>query len=526
MKHFLWTAVVLLLGIKSYAQEKLPVLNMYNSLNIRELYMDSVNHHTAVQPILHEDTSAMYTQPATQKHSWVYRKLLLEHLFEFREKDYNVFIDFLPDFQVGKTRDGSKTTWLNTRGARVQGNIGTNFYFESSFYENQGVFPTYLDSTIRKRGIVPGQGGTKLYNKGFDYNNVSALISYTPNKYLNFTFGYGQNAIGDGYRSLLLSDIQFSYPYLKITAKLGQFQYTAMWAQFINRADESYTQAYQDIGYPKKWGVFHFLDWNVSKKLTIGLFDAVIWPNSDSSGRKRGFDWSYMNPIIFLRPAEFSGGSSDNALIGMNVKYKVLPKTTVYGQLLLDEFILKQMFSSDGFWANKWGVQMGFRSFDLFKVRGLDLQGEYNTVRPYTYSYRTNNTNYAHFYQSLAHPLGANFREVLGIATYRLNRWYAKGELMWSQYGIDPDQKTNYGQDIFKSYDTRVNSYGNHIGQGIATNLLYAQGTVAYVLNPKNNLRLEMSLAARRENNDLADKKDLIFSIGLRSSFRNLYYDF
>lgn len=526
---YLYCALLLLWANKLFAQEKLPVILPYNYQNIRELYLDTSNHHTAFKPILHVDTSAMYTSPDTTKRSLLHRKLFNEHLLEFRNKEYNVFIDFLPDFQIGKSREGSRTNWLNTRGAIIQANIGTKFYFESSFYENQGKFPYYLDQYIRKNDIVPGQGGIKDYSEGkaFDYNYANALLSYTPNKYLNVTAGYGQNFIGDGYRSLILSDIQFSYPYLRLTGNLGSVQYTAMWAQFMDKHSKSFASAYNDLGYYKKWGVFHFLDWNVNKRLTIGLFDAVIWPDADSSGRKRGFDWSYMNPIIFLRSAEFSEGSSDNALVGANFKYKLLPKTTIYGQLVLDEFKLKEVFGGKGWWANKQSWQLGFRSFDLFKVKNLDLQGEYNAVRPYTYSYRSTMINYEHYNQSLAHPLGANFQEVLGIATYRYKRWYGRGELMYAKYGDDPDAQTNFGHDISKPYTTHPNEYGNWIGQGIKTNLLYAQGTVAYVLNPKYNLRVEASLAARRLKNDITGSKtDLIFNFGLRSSFRQFYYDF
>lgn len=517
-----------MLAVPTIAQEKLPVIAPYHSQNIRDLYLDSLNHHTALKTILHEDTSGLYKQTGSIKRSWFHRKLFKEHLFEFREPDFNVFVDFLPDFQIGRS-NRDKTLWLNTRGARVQANIGKNFYFESSFYENQGVFPVYIDSFVARRRIIPGQGEVK-YNGGigdsYDFAYVNALLSYTPSKYLNFTLGYGTNSFGDGYRSLILSDIGFSYPYLRITGTLGQFQYTSMWAQFIDQADQSFGQAYQGIGYNKKWGVFHFLDWNVSKKLTIGLFDAVIWPDADSAGRKRGFDWSYMNPIIFLRPAEFSAGSSDNAMVGLNAKYKLFPKTTVYGQFMLDEFKIKEMLSSEGWWGNKWSTQLGFRSFDLFKVPKLDLQGEFNIVRPYTYSYSNTRTNYAHYNQSLAHPMGANFREVLGIASYTYKRWYVRGQLTYANYGLDPYQLVSYGQDIFKSYGDRVSDYDNRIGQGLKTDFLYGQGTIAFVLNPKYNLRLELSAAGRQEKNELETRREFIFSFGLRSTFRQFYYDF
>lgn len=528
MKQFIQTVSAMLIVVPSVAQNLQPVISTYNTQNIRTLYLDSSNRHTALKTILFEDTSRYYTQPYTDKRSWAYRKLFREHLFEIRQPDYNIFIDFLPDFQIGKS-NRDKILWLNTRGARIQANIGKNFYFESSFYENQGAFPIYLDSFVAKRRVIPGQGEIKyndLIGKSYDFSYVNALLSYTPSKYLNLTLGYGTNSFGDGYRSLILSDIGFSYPYLKVTGTLGQFQYTSMWAQFMDLSKQSFGQAEAGLGYPKKWGVFHFLDWNVNKKLTIGLFDAVIWPDSDTLGRKRGFDWTYLNPIIFLRPAEYSVGSSDNAMVGLNVKYKFFPKFTAYGQLVLDEFKLKEFTGGNGWWANKWATQIGFRSFDLFKVSKLDLQGELNISRPYTYSFRNGQGNYVHYNQSLAHPMGSNFKELLGIASYTYKRWLFRGQLTFAQYGLDPNAELNYGGDIFKSYDTRVQEYNNKIGQGLKTNFFYGQGSIAFVLNPKYNLRLEASAAARQEKNDLGTNREFIFSFGLRSTFRQFYYDF
>ena len=529
MKQFPLIAAMLFLIVQSQAQQKLPVITPYHSQNIRELYLDSANHHTALKIILHEDTSAMYTQPDTTRRSWLHRKLFKEHLFEFREPDFNIFIDFLPDLQIGKSNQ-DKNLWLNTRGATVFGNIGTKFYFESSFYENQGMFPVYLDSFVARRRIIPGQGQIKyndVIGKAYDYSYVNALISYKPSKYLNFTLGYGNNnSYGDGYRSLILSDIGFSYPYIKITANLGQFQYTSMWAQFMDMSNQSFNQAYEDLGYNKKWGVFHFLDWNATKKLTIGLFDAVIWPDTDTAGHKRGFDWTYLNPIIFLRPAEYSAGSSDNAMVGMNIKYKLFPKLTAYGQLVLDEFKLKEFFAGEGWWGNKWSTQLGFRSFDLFQVNKLDLQGELNVSRPYTYSFRNGQGNYAHYNQSLAHPMGANFVEALGIASWSFKRWYLRGQFTYAQYGLDYNKYISNGQDIFKSYNNRTGDYNIKMLQGLKTDFIYGQGTVAYVLNPKYNLRLEAAVAGRQEKNALFTNKELIFSFGLRSTFRQFYYDF
>lgn len=528
MKHLLRLKFAMLATLPAVAQDKPPVIVPYNAHNLREIYTIKANQHTALKPILNTNDTLYSIADSGRSRTWVHRKLFLEHLLEIRRPEFNVFADIEFDAQIGRS-SRNKTLWLNTRGVHVMGNVGSKFFFETSFYENQGVFPAYIDSFMRRRRVIPGQGEPKTpdgIGKTYDFAYVNAKISYTPNKFLNATLGYGTNSFGDGYRSLILSDISFSYPYLRLTGTLGNVQYTAMWAQFMDLADQSFSQAYNDIGYNKKWGVFHFLDWNVSKRLTIGLFDAVIWPNGDSTGKRRGFDWSYMNPIIFLRPAEHSVGSSDNALIGLNAKFKLFPGTTVYGQFVLDEFKLKEMTRSNGWWANKWATQIGFRSFNLFKIANFDLQGELNIARPFTYSFRNTMGNYAHYNQSLAHPMGANFREFLGIASYRYKRWYLRGQLNYARYGLDSDVSSNFGGDIFKSYDLRNKDYDNRIAQGLKTNLLYAHGSLAFVLNRKTNMRVEATATSRSEKNSQFHNKEYIFSLGVKTSFRQFYYDF
>lgn len=459
---------------------------------------------------------------STKKRSWWHRKLFQEHLLEYNNPDYDFYADFLPDFQLGhSSRNG--TDWLNTRGVIVGGRLGQRFHFYSEFYENQGKFPGYVDEWGRKTQLVPGQGEWKSYDNGkaFDFAYSSAVLDYKAAKFLQLQLGYGKNFIGDGYRSMLLSDVAFNYPYFKVVATVGKIQYTTMWAQFIDRF---YPKASYDNGYRKKWGVFNYLDWNVSKKLSIGLFETVIWQDSDSSG-KRGFDMSYLNPIMFLRPVEFSVGSPDNALMGLNLKYATGKHSSLYGQFILDEFKFKEMTAGNGWWGNKFGGQLGFRANDIFHAQNLNFLTETNFARPFTFSQRTTLNNYSHYGQPLTDPLGANFVEWVNVADYRYRRWFLRGEIQLAHYGLD-SAGTNYGHDINKSYETRTLDYGNHIGQGVGTNLIYVTGTVSYLLNPKNNLRLEVGVTGRKESNDLMDRKELIFNVGLRASFRQLYYDF
>ena len=492
------------------------------SLGFYQSSADSGNYHSSLRDYSREPSFELPQGDTTKKQSWLYRKLFREHLLELQDDDYTFYASILPDFQVGHSSQNG-TIWLNTRGVIAGGTIGKNLTFRTEFYENQGKFAKYIDDYGRSTNMVPGQGEWKPYSggKAFDFAYSSALINYKAGRHFDFQLGYDKNFIGDGYRSMLLSDAAFNYPFLKVIANLGRVQYTTMWAQFI---DMKYPRSSYGTGYRKKWGVFNYLDWNVSSKFSVGLFEAVIWQDSDSTG-KRGFDASYINPIVFLRPVEFSNGSPDNALMGLNLKYSPSRNSTIYGQFILDEFVFKEMTSGSGWWGNKYGGQIGFRSNNLFHVKHLNMLTEVNAARPYTYSQRTTLNNYGHANQSLAHPLGANFVEWVSIADYQYKRLFLRGQITLARYGLD-SAGINYGKDIFESYNTRADDFGNHIGQGLKTNLANVQGTVAFLLNPKFNLRVECSVIARQEKNSAYKNRETIFQIGLRSSFRQLYYDF
>lgn len=512
--------VLVCLGISMSSTVLAQSIGRQYSLGFYKSTSDSNGYHSSQRDYSLEPAFDLPQGDTTRKQSWLYRKLFREHLVEVKGDDYNFYGSILPDLIVGHSSDNG-TVWVNTRGFVIGGTIGKNLTFRSEFYENQAKMPAYLDAYGRENRIVPGQGEWKAFNGSkFDYAYASALIDYKAGKHFDFQLGYDRNFIGDGYRSMLLSDAAFNYPFLKIIANVGKVQYTTMWAQFI---DMQYPKASYDNGYRKKWGVFNYLDWNITRKLSVGLFEAVIWQDSDSTG-KRGFDASYINPIVFLRPVEFSVGSPDNAILGLNAKYAISNNSTVYGQFILDEFKLDQVTGGKGWWGNKFGGQFGFRSNNLFKVPNLNFLTEVNAARPYTYSQRSTLNNYGHYNQSLAHPMGANFVEWVNIADYRYKRLFLRGQVTIAKYGLDT-AGVNYGKDINKSYFTRTVDYGNHIGQGLKTNFLYLQGTAAYLLNPKYNLRLEASVTARKESNNNWDKKELIFQFGLRSSFRQLYYD-
>lgn len=503
----------------------------YQKLN-NSVYDTKTKFHSSIKGFYADDSNLKkqydslmrYGVDTLNRRSWVHRKLFQEHLIQVENDDYRIYADFLPDFQIGKDFQNSRATWLNTRGFQVGGNVGEKFSFYLNGFEDQGKFPSYINDFVVKNQTVPGQGYGKLATDKQDWSYVTALLSYTPNKHLNLALGYDKNFIGDGYRSILLSDVASNYSFFRIRASLGSVQYQTIFAYMLDPGAPKLTTD-RRLGDRGKWMAAHYIDWNVTNRLSLGFFQAITWADAEVEG-KRGFDFNYIHPFIFLRPVENTNTSSpDKMRLGFNAKYEILEKTAVYGQFMFDEFTAKEFFSNKGYWANKWAVQLGFRGSDLFNVPTLNYLAEFNTARPYTYAHFDRISNYAHYNQPLAHPYGANFRETLGLLNYSFKKFDFQGQLLYANYGLDGTGE-NYGKDIFKDYTTRVANYGNHIGQGLSTDLYMIQGKVAYLLNPKYNLKLELAGTYRQEKNSQWNNKTNWVTFGLRSSFRNIYYDF
>jgi hypothetical protein len=535
-KNFTLFALLIFLTLSVLGQESTPNQNIpysfsfYQKFN-KQVYDQNTRTHSSIRSYYSDDSliNARYMELMNQgidsavRRSWVRRKLTEEHLFNFVDPDYTIYADFLPDFQIGREFNDSQTTWKNTRGYQVGGTIGKKFSFFTSGYENQAVFANYLTKFIDSNKVVPSEMSGKLDKKTKDWAYVSALLSYTPNKFLNVALGYDKNFIGDGYRSMLLSDVAGNYSFVRLRATLGNVQYQTIFSYMLDNGAPRLTDD-RRLGARGKWNAMHYIDWNVNNRLSIGFFQAVTWADAEPEG-KRGFDFNYVHPFVFLRPIEGANAESPDKLrLGLNTKYELLEKTTVYGQFMFDEFTAKEIFSGKGYWANKWAAQLGVKGSDLFKVNRLNYLAEFNTARPYTYAHFQRITSYSGMSQPLAHPLGANFKEFLGILNYSYKRFDFQGEATYARYGTDPDG-LNYGGNIFLSYNDRAVEYGSYVGQGIKTNLYFLEAKVSYLLNPKYNLRLELGGVYRKESALTSEKTQLI-TFGLRSTFRNLYQDF
>ncbi len=223
------------------------------------------------------------------------------------------------------------------KGVALEGNIQDKFSFNGTFIAGNSSFPSYLDTFITATDIVPGMGAAYSSKRGYSYQYYSGYLSYSPNKIFNFQIGKGKHFWGDGYRSLFLSDVSNAYPFMKISATVWKLKYVSLFTWMKDVTNPSHLKK----DFLNKYGSFHYLSWNATKRINIALFESIIWQGTDSN-RVRSFDVNYLNPVIFFRPVEYSLGSSDNAFLGASFKIKVgaRQRHQFYGQLILDAFLL------------------------------------------------------------------------------------------------------------------------------------------------------------------------------------------
>jgi len=452
---------------------------------------------------------------------YIYRKK--SDFLNVDEGDFDLHINPVLYFSAGKESDSDVTTYINTRGIDMRGSISKRLGFYSFLSTTQAVYPNYVRQWTLDNGVVPNEGFWKDFKEnGVDYFTASGYISFELVKnYVNAQFGYDKSFTGSGHRSLVLSDFSPGYTYLRFNTKIWRINYSNLFAQAI--ADQSFNPTGSiATKYPKKFIASHHLSINITKNFNLGLFESVII--GDSTER---FNISYLNPIIFYRALEHQGGSSENVIVGMDFKWIIGHSISLYGQLALDEFYLKEVRAGDGWWANKYAGQLGMKYINALGIDNLDLQLEYNVARPYMHAHQDIYTNYAHYRQPLGHTLGGNFNEVVGILRYQpMNRIFITGQLNISNYGDDETEDTNWGKNVMKSYNTREQEYGNTIGQGVATKLLYGDLTITYMW--KHNLFFDLRGVYRKLNSELDDRDSntTYFSGSMRWNIGKKIHDF
>jgi hypothetical protein len=389
----------------------------------------SINFHPSIQPQIKQQTTR-HSAPLTSD-------TILDTV-----KRKNLTISAIPLI------DGAYRTYKNQY--RAMAGLGLDAKYKENWYGRFSYLQGFENATDRfqLKSVSTLQKNIDLFEK----LDLRGRVSYTPNRFINLQTGYDENFIGEGSRSLFLSDYGKPYGFGQIRMNFWRLEYVVLY-QFMNEK--------QNNEKLNKYATTHYLNFSVADWLQIGLFESVVFSPKDTL-LNRGFEPEYLNPMIFFRPQEYALGSSDNVLVGVDLaaNYK---NWTFYSQVLLDEFSLKEIRAKTKWWANKFGIQAGVKGRINIQKRPLFVRTELNLVRPYTYSHLSLAQSYTNRGSVLAHPMGANFIELL--VNYSLKGY---------------DNNFNQGGNIFIPYINRASDYGNTIGQGKHDNQFLISTKLSY----------------------------------------------
>lgn len=490
----------------SKAQPLLPINNDFNFI-FEQSVIYNTNFHSSIRPY---NLNEIQTDSTRINHFINYR---------FFKKGENTVIYPIGDFSVSKSLKSDDG--LNfSAGAGFMAKPGNKWYFQLNVEENLSRFPLIISEKIDSNRIIPHFG--RYFSKSgnwYNYPLITGQLQYSPWSFLLLAAGVDKHFIGDGYRSMLLSDNAAPYPFARLLVHAWRIKYFVLWAK-LNDID-SYLG---NTEFHSKFAAIHYFSYNMTRRINLGFFEAVVWQGQDSL-TQRGFDLNYLNPVVFYRPVEFSLNSPDNANMGGSFKVRFWKTTFVYGQLFLDDLIFHDFIKNDGWWGNKYGIQAGFKCYNYAGLNRLFVQAEYNFARPFTYSHSSSLTNYGYEYEPLAHPLGANFDELVGIIRYVSGRWLFSLKSIGSMYGLDTS-KISYGKNIYIPYDLRNSNYGVLTGQGLKTYSIYNEAQISCLIIPKWNFCLKAGYQSMHRSNSFSKENNNYFFIGISTLLYNNDVDY
>ena len=465
--------------------------------------------HFGYKPVLFasanvEDVNGLGPDTATYYYK-VTEKIFSQHLIELRKPGLKLDADLIFDFSYGqesRVSEGDKNKlYTNTRGFSISAQIGERVFVHTDFRENQGKFPNHINHFVDSTEVFPGNGRVKPFKEdGYDFSMANGYVGVVAADWLSINFGHGKQFVGHGYRSLLLSDNAFNYPYAGYILNFGegkfQYRYTIQLMQNLLRLPLGDTP---ESIFKRKYANQNYLTYKPLKNLEVGLFESIVWKYFDDTTGTEPFNANALNPIPLVNSAIYGLNDPDaNAVLGLNVAWQPFKSFRMYGQVMIDDFD-----------TDRYGYQIGGKYFSLFKR--FDFLAEYNLVSPGSYASANVLQGYTNFNQPLAHPMGAGFEEIIGQVSYYYNRIYVSAKYSYAIYsdsGRDPliPEMNN------KTYTLE--------------NTTYQELMAAYVFNPKTNFQMYARFTNRMEHRNGQDLNDQFWYIGLRTNLQNIYTDF
>lgn len=440
--------------------------------------------------------------------------LFQKHALEIKAKDAFITISPVLNFAMGRDlADTVKSNlFQNTRGVFVEGDLFKKFSFATLFHENQARYTRYQNELYNSLGefypnatgysqqnaVVPGGARTKPFKtSGLDFGFATGYFAYTPIQSLKIIAGNNRQFIGDGHRSLLLSDNSPNAPYFRIDYRpLRIFSMTYFRSKFLNLLRRPASSSAESYYEPKGYSVNYFT-FNPSKKMSVSLFEGAIWNRGDSI-QSRPAHWLFYNPVPFVSGLVLRNKNEVSSIYGLNFAYQPHHFHRIYGQFAIGDFD-----------AKKLGAQIGYRGYNYFGLKDFMLQVEYNWTTSDLYLSKNPRLSYSNNNVLIGHILGGGMQEVLLRTNYEWKKIYA-------------DLAVNFIATSNHSSVAHLPVYQNPVFQ--SGTVYNQQLELGYRFNRKINLCVFVNWQFRTAT--YGTKLTNAISAGLKTSLINQYRDF
>ena len=351
----------------------------------------------------------------------------------------------------------------------------------------------------RQNAVTPGGGRTKPFKiDGFDYAYAVGYFVYAPFKFLSVTAGNNAQFVGDGHRSLLLSDNSYSAPYFRIDWDIHpKFSFSYMRSRHMNLLRRPATNSVESYYEAKGYSVNYFT-YKPSNKIAISLFESGEWNRGDSITSKHSHPLFY-NPVPFVSGLVLKGKNEVVSLLGLNIGYQVGKLHRLYAQVAMNDYA-----------TDKLGFQLGYRGYNYFGLKDFMLQVEYNYTSSNLYQSTNPRLNSSHFNMPLAHVKGNGFQEVLLRTNYEIKRVYAEVTAVYyllSSYN---------SSSLLPTYNAQTLA---------SNNVFYGSVELGYRFNRKMNFSVFGNYTFRTIDDPTVLTTNQL-NIGVRTGFINHYKDF
>lgn len=412
-------------------------------------------------------------------------------------------------------QDTNRKRYQNTRGVRMEGNLGKKVSFTTSFYENQAILPSYVAGYIQQHGeqylnatdsnyytqnaVVPGAARTKFFKaNGFDYAYATGMITVYALKNCTVFWGNQPLFVGSGHRSMLWSDNSVGAMNLRVNyrfSKKWQLQFVrARGLNLLRRPNPTNGEAYYE---PTSLSIAT-LYFQPSKHITIGLFEGGKWYRGDSTSQK-SIPALYFLPLPGVATLQAATqANSANALLGIDLRAWV-GKHTVYGQFALNP-------------AEKNSIvyQIGLRLYPA-KNPFIQAQIEYNHADNNAYMSSVSRLNFSNYNLPIAHPSGNAFDEVVLRLLWEKGHWFAQSQ---TNYFFKQSENETLLMPVVKS---SVTSSRQVINQSVE---------VGYRFNRTYGFETFAGFRYRHAEGSATYAEGSWFSVGIRTALTNHYFDF